>query len=938
MITDSLLDPVSVQAAVDALQKHIETGVGSAEGIWQSFAASTVGRPLELRDDRVEEDSEQTSSAKQPGEDAGLKKYKLMQRARIPEFVIRHKMEMAGIEEAEIDRFFAPQEEVEQQEQQEPEQLAFAECGTSQSPELNEERVAAAAAAAAALSTNGTADHNSADGRESGESIKLKKYRLMQRARIPDFVIRHKMEMAEIEQAEIDRFFSAAGCTAVGAAAAVTIDGTNASGANASSSSATPPLNHSAIGIVTPAPSSAKDTDAKDTDAKDTDTKDTDTKASSAPVPLCGHPKSVPKPCSPSPGFGAQLIKGIGASAQAKGGEDEGADDSPLTRSFPGANKPALRMNPLGGLGGSGGGNFLDEMKAMAEKRAKRAAANEEKRAAAEANEAEAKAEAEMKVREAENMKTEERLRVLQKKYSSAKIMGCVRGGNGDGGGGPKGDGKGDGDVEGEGETSLLFDYNMLRVDAVDGSRASALLGEGRHAEVLRAVLRMAKARSIATPAKNAAKDARQGISVGEHIEPAEFKRFGIMKRGGVNEFAIRHKMEMAGIEEAEIDRFFAPQEEVADEVGEVVEEVVEEMPVLEASEGMYLSSDDEEEGEEGEGAMVAAKIFKHARQGVGNGTPPPQVVDNFVHELRVLATIAAPAALSNRALRSPPTRLHPNLLRFFGASFSPQLCLLTEYLPMGSLVDFMLKEGGRRWADTVGPSERIRLASEAVAGLAHLHCVGVMHRDIKGHNVLLHMTPHTAGRSGSETCGQGGGQIISLKLADFGSAKIFTGARDDRADPGDDRAYTVVGTSGYTAPEVYENCGKGYSYPADVWSLGVLMAELMHDIRCTTSTSSAPSATLANPLVGVEATLYYEALKSGTRVPLPQSSCLEKLTVSTSAPAYPGSSTSISSTTTAHEQMAGLIGDCWAWEPDQRPDLEAISGGLMEMAPPGER
>jgi hypothetical protein len=86
-------------------------------------------------------------------------------------------------------------------------------------------------------------------------------------------------------------------------------------------------------------------------------------------------------------------------------------------------------------------------------------------------------------------------------------------------------------DVEGEGETSPLFGYNMLRVGAVDGSRASALLGEGRHAEVLRAVLRMAKARSTATPAKNAARDARQGISVGEHIEPAEF-RGGAFKQG----------------------------------------------------------------------------------------------------------------------------------------------------------------------------------------------------------------------------------------------------------------------------------------------------------------------------------------------------------------------------------------------------------------------
>jgi serine/threonine protein kinase len=395
-------------------------------------------------------------------------------------------------------------------------------------------------------------------------------------------------------------------------------------------------------------------------------------------------------------------------------------------------------------------------------------------------------------------------------------------------------------------------------------------------------------------------------------VEPAEFKSFGILKRAGVAEFAIRHKMTMAGIEATEIDRFFAPQEDQEDEDEE-------EQPVMEASDDMYLSSDEDDEGDAGgdAGVIVAAKIFKHARQGVGAGTPPPLVVDNFVQELTVLATIAAP---------SKDNSLHPNLLRFFGASFTPQLCLLTEHLPMGSLHDYMCKEDGWLWANTVGPAVRVRLAAEAVAGLAHMHSVGVMHRDVKGHNVLLH---------GSGGGSNGQNDALSLKIADFGSAKIFSRAGGDDGDS-KHRAFTVLGTSGYTAPEVYENEGDGYTYSADVWSLGVLVAELMHDVRCT-SAAATPSSTLVNPLVGVEATVYYEALKGGTRVPLPQTSCLEKLSVTTSAPAYAGSTTSIATHSTAHVEMANLIDECWAWVPEDRPDYGRIGDILAQLQTSGQ-
>ena len=38
----------------------------------------------------------------------------------------------------------------------------------------------------------------------------------------------------------------------------------------------------------------------------------------------------------------------------------------------------------------------------------------------------------------------------------------------------------------------------------------------------------------------------------------------------------------------------------------------------------------------------------------------------------------------------------------------------------------------------------------------------------------------------------------------------------------------TNCGTLGYSAPEVLLNTGQGYSFPADIWSFGILLCELI--------------------------------------------------------------------------------------------------------------
>lgn len=109
-------------------------------------------------------------------------------------------------------------------------------------------------------------------------------------------------------------------------------------------------------------------------------------------------------------------------------------------------------------------------------------------------------------------------------------------------------------------------------------------------------------------------------------------------------------------------------------------------------------------------------------------------------------------------------------------------------------------------WIDTFGRMPA-RLASnvviQAARGLAAAHSLGVVHRDVKPHNVLV---------SGDGLC----------KVTDFGIAR---GATDDRE--GQTRTGATMGTIGYMAPEQRADA-KLVDARADVYSLGALTYKLV--------------------------------------------------------------------------------------------------------------
>jgi serine/threonine protein kinase len=82
--------------------------------------------------------------------------------------------------------------------------------------------------------------------------------------------------------------------------------------------------------------------------------------------------------------------------------------------------------------------------------------------------------------------------------------------------------------------------------------------------------------------------------------------------------------------------------------------------------------------------------------------------------------------------------------------------------------------------------------------GLAYIHSLHRIHRDIKSDNLLI-------------------GDDGSIKLADFGYAAQLTQEKQKRN--------TIVGTPYWMAPELIR--GQNYDQKVDLWSLGIMIMEM---------------------------------------------------------------------------------------------------------------
>jgi len=174
----------------------------------------------------------------------------------------------------------------------------------------------------------------------------------------------------------------------------------------------------------------------------------------------------------------------------------------------------------------------------------------------------------------------------------------------------------------------------------------------------------------------------------------------------------------------------------------------------------------------------------------------------------------------------------HPNVLRFIGVLYRDKILnLITEYISGGTLRQ-VLKDKRKElsWL------QRVKFAKDIAAGMAYLHSMNVMHRDLNSKNCLI-ATDKDSGE-------------MSVVVADFGLARVV---KDRPASPQNrlsstlppsprrkplylnkppppKKRYTVVGNPYWMAPEMLK--GLTYNEKVDVFSFGITMCEIIGRVK----------------------------------------------------------------------------------------------------------
>ena len=134
----------------------------------------------------------------------------------------------------------------------------------------------------------------------------------------------------------------------------------------------------------------------------------------------------------------------------------------------------------------------------------------------------------------------------------------------------------------------------------------------------------------------------------------------------------------------------------------------------------------------------------------------------------------------------------HPNIIRLYNKQETEdEIQILLEYAEKGNLFNLIQRENG------IDESNAFKYFIQIVNAVYFLHQNNIIHRDIKPENILF-------------------GENNLLKLCDFGWAKeLILNNRN-----------TFCGTMEYMAPEIVGS--ENYDFAVDVWSLGILLYELI--------------------------------------------------------------------------------------------------------------
>ena len=182
--------------------------------------------------------------------------------------------------------------------------------------------------------------------------------------------------------------------------------------------------------------------------------------------------------------------------------------------------------------------------------------------------------------------------------------------------------------------------------------------------------------------------------------------------------------------------------------------------------------------GVKSDGSLMAVKVLDI------NSIPGKKGIESLCNEIDILAKYS-----------------HENIVDYYGFHLDDdkkELHIFMEYVSNGSL--------GGLVRSMEQPLEQIAVAkytAQILQGVAYLHANQIMHRDIKGDNILMH-------------------QDGAIKISDFGMSKSIGEALMN----GGTQSYNCGGTPLWSAPEVFR--GQTYDLKSDIWSVGCVVVELL--------------------------------------------------------------------------------------------------------------
>lgn len=169
----------------------------------------------------------------------------------------------------------------------------------------------------------------------------------------------------------------------------------------------------------------------------------------------------------------------------------------------------------------------------------------------------------------------------------------------------------------------------------------------------------------------------------------------------------------------------------------------------------------------------IAVKVLK------GEFSTSPSFRRRFLEEARAAANLA-----------------HPNVVTVHDFGYDEQqLFIVMEYVPGSDLKQLIPESGG------LPLDQASRLFVQACAGIGYAHRAGLVHCDIKPHNMLI--TPDQR-----------------LKVTDFGIARALASINPD------ERTDAIWGSPAYFSPELA--AGRPPSPASDVYSLGVVLYQIL--------------------------------------------------------------------------------------------------------------